>query len=133
MGYDFSFVRLAPKPERLPFHPDRDFDGRLELLSNPSALEQYLLTGAGFRRNGQPYNGRQRYWWDTPDGGSLNVSIDEDSVNVDTHSHWQYVLKLYEQLCALESELLILDRQTAIFYDADTYRQFVQKSYAKKT
>jgi hypothetical protein len=131
MGYDFSFVRLAPRPEDFPFSPPQDFDGALESLRNPLALEQQLLSG-GFRKDRPPFKGTQHYRWDAPDGGSLDICIREDWINVDTHAHWKYVLKTYELLCEIEPELLILDSQSAVFYDAASYVKFVDESYARK-
>lgn len=133
MGYDFTFARLDPRPDHFPFRPAVDFDGRLKALKNPESLERCLLSPGGFRHNGPPNNGTQYYWSDTPDGGSLDVCVRDDWVSVDTHAHWSYVLKVYDLLCSIEPELLILDLQSSVFYDAVSFRTFVDESYAQKT
>lgn len=59
--------------------------------------------------------------------------VREDWISVDAHAHWMCVLKVYELLCKIEPELLILDNQSAVFYDAASYVKFVDESYARKT
>lgn len=132
MGYDFTLVRLEPRPSSFPFEPS-DLDGSIRPLRHPDVLENGLLSHGGFRANGGHFGGRQHYWRDTPDGGSLNVCIYDNAVYVDTHSHWQYVLELYQFLCTVDPELLILDNTRVVIYDADSYRTFVEDSYARRT
>ena len=88
MGYDFSFVRLAPRPDAFPFQAPSEFDGSLESFQDAAAIESHLLSSAGFRPNGAPFNGVQWYRLDTEDGGSLGVRVGTDWVSVDTHAHW---------------------------------------------
>jgi hypothetical protein len=133
MGYDFSFVRLKPTPVSFPFEPAGDFDGRVEAFQSQHALERQVLSSGEFKRNRPSAVGIQWYGWDTPDGGNLSVHVREDWVSIDTHAHWKYVLEVYELLHSIEPELLILDPQTSVFYDATSYRQFVDESYAAKT
>ncbi len=133
MGYDFSFIVIAPRPEAFPFYLAPDFDGCVESLRDAHALEQRLLSREGIRLNGPPIGGRQQYRWESADGGQLYIHIGGNVVSVDTHAHWGDVLNLYEYLCHVEPELLIVDDQTAMLYDASTYRSFVAESYARKT
>jgi hypothetical protein len=57
MGYDFSFMVVAPRPQALPFHRSMDFDGRVEPLRDTAALERCLLSRGGFKLNGPPIRG----------------------------------------------------------------------------
>lgn len=132
MGYDFSFVIIAPRPATLPFYLAPDFDGRVEPLRDTDALEQCLLSRGGFRTNGPPIRGTQHYRWEGPDGGRLYVFVSGNAVSVDTHARWDDVLKLYELLCQVTPELLIVDDQTAMLYDAQSYRTFIAESHARK-
>jgi hypothetical protein len=132
MGYDFSFVRLTPRPDSFPFEPPGKFDGRLEPFESADTLEKCLLSPGEFKCNGPPFNGIQRYSWDTADGGNLSIHVRADWISVDTHAHWRYVLQVYELLRSIESDLLILDPQVSVFHDAASYRRFVDASYAKK-
>ena len=97
------------------------------------ALERHLLSREGVRLNGPPIHGTQQYLWQGPDRGHLYIHITPDVVSVDTHAHWGDVLNLYEFLVPLEPDLLIVDNQTAMLYDASSYRSFVAESYARKT
>jgi hypothetical protein len=133
MGYDFSFIIVAPRPRVFPFYLSKEFEGRVEPLRDKDAVERFLLSDAGFRHNGPPVAGTQFYRWSRPDEGILYVSVREKSVHIDTHVHWNSVLKLYEVLRLIEPELLIVDNQTAMLYDGDSYRIFVDESYARKT
>lgn len=132
MGYDFSFMVIAPRPAAFPFYLAPDFKGRVEPLRNTAALEQCLVSRGGFRLNGPPVRGTQHYRWEGPDGGHLYVFVFESTVSVDTHAHWDDVLNLYELLCQVTPELLIVDKQTAMLYDAQSYRTFIAESYARK-
>jgi hypothetical protein len=132
MGYDFSFMIVAPRPAVLPFYLHKDFDGKVEQLRDPRAVERALLAEAGFRLNGPPIAGRQWYRWESPDEGNLGVSVWHDAVFVDTHAYWRCVLRLYELLLSHEPDLLIVDNQTAMLYDAASYRRFIDESYARK-
>ncbi len=128
MGYDFSFVCLAQQPDTYPFLPTSDV---FQALQNPLALEQRLLEHGGFKRNGAARNGYQSYWWNTPDGGSLDVCVYEKAIYVDTHSHWRYVLELYRFLCVMDPKLLILENTKGLVHDENSYRELA--SYSRET
>lgn len=122
MGYDFSFVRLEPRPTSFPFRAPNDFDGRFNPFTSPRALEA-RLESSGFR-----VSPRGDYSWDAPEGGGLTLFVYDDWLSVDTHAHWKYVLGVYELLRELEPELLVFDKQTGMFYDEPSYRRFVDPS-----
>jgi hypothetical protein len=126
MGYDFSFMRLSPHPTQFPFYAAPDFKGTVEPLREPEAMVKRMIESGRFRPNGGDYR-----WQTTPEGNLLDVSVGMKSVQVDTHSHWEHVLSLYELLLPLEDDLLIADNQTSTFYDAAAFRAFIEESYAQ--
>lgn len=127
MGYDFTFVRLEPRPDSFPFEPSDIIDKWIQPLRKLQDLESQIRAREDFRPNG---NG---YWWDAPDGGNLDVCVYENAVYVNTHARWQHVLDLHAFLCATEPELLILDNTKVVVHDAESYQRYVDDSYSKKT
>jgi hypothetical protein len=132
MSYDFSFLCLTPYPKEFPFSPSHDFDGKNQVFKNTDELKKILLAN-GFQKSFSSSNDAQRFRWNTPDGGQLEASVRSDCINVNTYAHWRYVLDVYKTLCSVEPGLLILDDQIVIFYNATTYLEFINSSYAQKT
>lgn len=133
MGYDFALVRLDPRPDRFPFSPPPDFGGKLMPFQNPASLEQCLLESAAFRLNAMPVDGLRRLRWETPDGGSLDVVVSVDWIDIDTHAHWRFVRHVYDLLRPLQPDLVLADKQTSTFHDADAFQAFIVESDRRKS
>lgn len=127
MGYDFSFVHLVPRPPALPFWAPADYEGRPKSIADVDLVVKRLIDEGGFRKNGTFDNYRS----ETEDG-ILYVRVSSDWISVDTHARWARVLALYELILPLQPELLIVDNQTAVFYDSPAFRAFIDASYARK-
>lgn len=132
MGYDFSFMRLAPRPRELPFSPPADGEWSVEALRAPAAVEKFLRENSRFRPNGAV--GERRYYlWETPDGGTLTVSVSKDSISVDVHAGWKYVSELFALILPFEADLLIADNQTGVFYDAAAFDAFIASRHSSNS
>ena len=130
MGYNFGFMRFSRR-EQFPFHPARDYDGPVPDFENLETIRDLLL-GKGFRPNAILPERPQRYWWDTPDGGHLVVSLRDGWIGVDTHAHWEFVHELYECVRGLYPDLVIADPQTGELHDGRSFAAFVRESYEER-
>lgn len=131
MGYDFSFLRLTPRPTTFPLHPEVGGPWDVKDLRSPAAVEKFLVESRGFRPNHVGL--RRSYRYEVPgEGGSLYVRVSAKSVHVDVHAHWSEITKLYRSLLPLEDDLLIADHQTGDFYDAVAFDAFIEESYRRK-
>ena len=131
MGYDFTYLRLKNTPNSFPFEPNKEFNFYEELkeVLDPEEIAKYLEAKDGFRPNGKNDDGIFWYWWDTPDGGSLDIQLRPDciAIPVDTHADWKYVLELLTYLQNYMDDLLVLDDQTVTIYNKETYQNFIAK------
>jgi hypothetical protein len=128
MGYDFSFARLAPRPQEFPLSPPVGGPWKVEALRSPAAVEKLIAESGRARPNGAA--GAMRFYrWEARDGGFLDVSVAKKSVQLDVHAHWETVAELYALLLPLEADLLIADNQTGAFYDAAAFDAFIIESY----
>ena len=136
MGYDFMYLQLKRPIKDYPFKPDREFDlfEEVEKLPNVEALVKYLQNYEGFKPNGSNKNGVVWYWLDTSDGGSLDLQLSPDrlAINVDTHSHWKYVLEVLEHLQQYLGGLLVIDKQSMLIYDKNSFNYFIKERYSVK-
>ncbi|WP_031433802.1 hypothetical protein [Methylomarinum vadi] len=131
MGYDFSFLRFKNKPNSFPFSPDKEFKFLEEIkdVLSPKEIVKHLESKDGFIPNGKNDDGVVWYWWNTPDGGNLDIQIRPDctAIFVDTHAHWAYVLELLKYLQLIMDDLLVLDNQTMLIYNKEAYRDFIER------
>ena len=129
MGYDFVFARLTRLPDNFPGDLPDDFDNNIANIGPLNAIAKLLVARRGFRPNGPNGEKEHNYWWDTPDGGSLDVLLTDDGISVDTHAHWCFVLETYECIRELHRDLVIIDPQTGTLHDTRSFEAFVHESY----
>jgi hypothetical protein len=131
VGYDFCYMRLSHPPPAFPAQMPDGFghDSLLTLGDRDRVLEQLLS------RTGSRPNGPQECWWDTPGGGSICFALwfPGEFINVDTHTHWRYVLEAYLFLLGTFPDLVIIDPQTATMHDAQSFAAFIEESYARQS
>jgi hypothetical protein len=133
MGYDFGFARLENRPETFPHKLSDDFGEKdLKGFNEVQALVS-LIASRGFHPIAiDP----REFRWKAPDGGSLNLNLRSASigwVTVDTHTHWRFVLEVFAYLYTVYSDLVIVDSQTGVAYDAETFRAFIDSNYQEAT
>ena len=133
MGYDFMFLQFKKKIKKYPFEPSREFDffNEVKKLPDVQTLTKYIQYQKNFKENGANKDGTVWYWWDTPDGGSLDIQLSPDrlAIHIDTHAHWKYVLELLVLFQQNIDNLVVLDKQTMVIYDKKSFRTFVAESY----
>lgn len=130
MSYDFSFMRLSPRPRELPFKPPVRSEWKVEALRAPAALEKFLVESGRARLN-TTAAGRRSYRWQAAGEGFLDVSVGDRSIPIGVHAPWKDVAELYALLLPLEDDLLIVDVQTSRFYDAAAFNAFIDESSAQ--
>lgn len=124
-------MRLSPRPRELPFRPPVDGEWNVEALRAPAVVEKFLVESSRFRPNGAV--GEHRFYrWETPDGGSVTVSVGNDLISVDVHSRWKYVAELFALIQSFEDDLLIADNQTGVFYDAAAFDAYIAASHSSR-
>ncbi len=129
------YFRLKRPVSEYPFKPSTSFDYYKEVrllpeIETTSNLFE-TMTNSNINVNGSKDEGAISYWWNTPDGGSLDIMLDPDRMvlHVDTHAHWRYVLELYLYLRSYIDSLYIIDNQSTYIYDENSYRRFIIDSY----
>jgi hypothetical protein len=132
MSYDFSFMRLSPRPRELPFKPPMRSEWKIEALRAPMALEKFLVESGRARLN-TTAGGRRSYRWKVSGEDFLEVSIGHSSIPIGVHAHWRDVAELYALLLPIEDDLLIVDVQTSMFYEAAAFGAFIEETYAKES
>lgn len=125
MGYDFLLTRLPERSDHFPIDLPAEFCPSPTTFSDLKAIRDALVSGKGFRPNGPSGEKEHDYWWDTPDGGSLNVRLSGECIYVDTHAGWRYVLETYQCLKPLHSDLVLIDPQKMTIHDEASFSTFV--------
>jgi hypothetical protein len=133
VGYDFSFARLATRPAAFPCKMPKDFGEKdLRAFEDVKGLKR-VVESKGFA----PVRSiAMEFWWDAPDGGSINLDLGTASIgwlNVDTHTHWRFVLEVFTHLHSVYADLVIVDPQTATIYDAESFTPFIELKYTEET
>ena len=137
MGYDFTLLRISPKPSDFPFQPSCEDGLKVEPLRSPAAIEALMEQSPHFRRNGDlaelrahvarnplgmsPESLHQCYRWEPPNRGHIDIQVIGGAVGLDMHADWDCVLDLLRLLEPLEPGLVILDPQDGNLYDAQAF------------
>ena len=136
MGYDFQIVRLIGGAPEFPFKPESGFEmKRIGTFTNLCGIRDALAAECGFR----PYRhltGHVSQIWETPDGGSLSISLDSEadaiSLYIDTHARWCFVLEVLSCVKKTYPDAVLVDPQTVLLYDETSFREFIQSNMRAK-
>ena len=136
MGYNFMYFRLKRPASEYPFKPSTSYDyyNEVALLPEIETTANLFERMTNCKINGSKDGAVISYWWNTPDGGSLDILLDPERLvlHVDTHAHWRYVLELYLYLKKHIDSLYIIDNQSTYIYDENSYRRFIIDSYGSE-
>jgi hypothetical protein len=130
MGYNFLLTRLPCGSDHFPIDLPADFYPSAKTFSDLNAIRDTLVLQKGYKADDLSAEDEVECWWQTPDGGLLSLTLRGDSIYVDTHAGWQYVLETYRCLKALYPDLVLLDPQKMTIHDEASYSAFVRESYA---
>lgn len=129
MGYDFILLRLrqplAPCPARIPPHFGAD---SVLPIADLAPLHDAVRASPLFDPGSVEFDGG-RFLWRTPDGGTLDVRLIAQGLNIDTHAHWDHVAELFDLVLAVWPETALFDLQKAQVHDPASFRAFVERSY----
>jgi hypothetical protein len=131
VGYDFIVLRMKRPPPAFPCRPEADLANAMAGFADRPAIVAALVAQTRCRANGTSDDGSPWCWWDTPDGGSLDIHVMNDAINIDTHAHWQYVLEVLRCVKTIHPDAMILDPQKYLLHDDASFARFVEQAYAR--
>lgn len=121
MGYDFSIWVLRPGNHgAFPRDSSSIDESMVEMGLDCHSLNRRLAEFPGIQRNGD-----SGWWWDVPEGGSLDLSVNPSGIHVDTHAAWPAVLEIYLHVRAVEPRAVICNPQTGDWHDERSFRDFL--------
>jgi hypothetical protein len=129
MGYDFILFRMRQKVASCPARIPADFGKDAVVpIEDPAPLHDAVRASPLFEADQMSFEG-PRLVWHTPDGGSLDVKVMAQGVNIDTHAHWDHVAQLFDLALGVWPDTALFDLQAAQVHDPASFRAFVERTY----
>ena len=129
MGYDFILFRMRQKPASCPSRMPPDFGAESVIpIDDPVPLHDAVRASPVFAPDTVTFDG-PRLVWHTPDGGTLDVRVMAQGINIDTHAHWDHVAQVFDLASTIWPETALFDLQAALVHDAASFRAFVVRTY----
>lgn len=120
MGYDFSIgIQRSGNPQTDLIDPSSIDETTIEMQLDKEVLNLHLAKLPGIVKNGDSW------WWNVPEGGSLDISISSPLIGIDTHASWLAVLEIYLYIQTIEPHAFLLDSQTFDSHNEGSFRDFL--------
>ncbi len=128
MSYDFMLMRLSPTPRPGPVTELVDDEGAQQPIDSAVPLHDAVRASALFEPGAIRFDGEDRFIWNTPDGGQIEVSAVAGVVSLRMHAHWTYAARLFELALGPWPDLVLLDLQQDQLHDPASFRVAIERN-----